>query len=1109
MATTTQTFDNGTAGATLTTVTSGGGGNTAFNFVNSPTNGFIRYTTTAYRGGMAVEFGTTSSAVTAFAEVSTTLGVVSSGQVYGRLRFMLPTLPVDATGVRVMVFVDSTGAFLCDIRVNNAGKVSLRNAAGTAIYTSTLTITAGQWVDCGMAILAFSSTVGQTRFIIYDSVGGTAELFTSTANLNTLGAGGANRFQVGMVRSITNQTVVIDDVYFDTAGFPSVPSATNPSVTAGPLSGATGDSGFTVAYVLADTTSARLVYSTASNLSSPSYSSSAAPGARGAVKFALTGLAADTVYYLGIEADGTLLATGRGQTRTDPVQGSQASHSWAFGSCNWDAPTGPSFAYAAAYAGPYGQPRRLAHQGDMGYPDWTGSATLALVFAWMRAQVASVSLAAAFTVMAHTYNPDNHDWGGDVSDKTAAAGPLVAAAFRELFPHYTLPAADGIGMWYSYVIGRVRYIHLDPRSQRDPQGDPNSPTKTMLGVAQKAWFKAQLLMGEPLKVVAGSYPWRSGTPGDGRWGSYPDEFAELTTFMQTNPVGFPYFTAGDRHYLAADDGSTPDTQGFPSVVGAPFQQSSVATGETWSQGFYNGGAAGVTLTAVGLLDIADTGTAITITYTGKTTNDGVTRVSMVTVVDLSADVSPAGVGSGAAVGSPAVTTGPVGVSPAGIGTGAVVGTPALVAGPVGVSPAGVASGAAVGSPAVTVGAVAVAPAGVPTGAAVGTPTITAGPVEVRPVGIASSEDVGAPTVAAAGSVVAPGGIGSGEAVGSPTVTVGAVVVSPGGIAGAGAVGSPAVTLGPGGQQVISPTGIPSGAAVGSPTVGDAQAQQISPAGIPSALAVGRPMLARMAVKEQPMAPCLWDIDTGCNPEWQAYPPEVQSRATRWATEILWMLSGRRFGTCPVTVRPCQGCGERTWQTFGVLAQGGSEGGWVPYLRDGQWSNCGCAGAHACHPDSEVWLPGPVASVIEVRVGAEVVPDDAYRVDDGNWLVRHDGGEWPRTQNLSLRPGSAGTFTVTYLRGVPVPDAGKVAAGALAVEFARACASAGACRLPREAQSIIRQGIELQLVPDDPGDMLTGVTEADQWLRAVNPHKLRQRPLVASLDLTAPRVTTWG
>jgi hypothetical protein len=188
----TNTFEGGTAGSTITTGNSGGTSGTAFNFIQTVSGGASVYTSSSpYRGTLAGSFssgGTTAG--TAYAEYSTAVASSSSAPVYGRLRFMMPSLPADATGIRVAVITDSAGSFVAELRVTNAGAVSIRGSGGTALATFTGTYAAGTWWDVGLAILAFSTTVGQIQGRKYAGDGTVAQTITSSANQNTLASGG-------------------------------------------------------------------------------------------------------------------------------------------------------------------------------------------------------------------------------------------------------------------------------------------------------------------------------------------------------------------------------------------------------------------------------------------------------------------------------------------------------------------------------------------------------------------------------------------------------------------------------------------------------------------------------------------------------------------------------------------------------------------------------------------------------------------------------------------------------------------------------------------------------------------------------------------------------
>ena len=260
-------------------------------------------------------------------------------------------------------------------------------------------------------------------------------------------------------------------------------------------------------------------------------------------------------------------------------------------------------------------------------------------------------------------------------------------------------------------------------------------------------------------------------------------------------------------------------------------------------------------------------------------------------------------------------------------------------------------------------------------------------------------------------------------------------------------------------------------------------------------------------------PCVWDITPVCCDSWETFSAEVRTAAVDYATTVMWASTGRRFGLCPVTVRPCGrytggGVPSIFGYTFSLYGSGGA--GWYPYIGDdGAWRNCACPATNCgCRPDCEVYLPAPVNSVVEVIQDGIVVPATSYRVDDAKWLVRTDGDCWPLRADINVDSGT-GFFQVTYVRGEPVPNAVLNAAGILACEYAKACTSAGDCRLPATVQSIARQGVNVQFLDFN---MLvergfTGIAEVDAIIRAWNPTGLRSRLKVWSPEIKVPRMTT--
>lgn len=256
-----------------------------------------------------------------------------------------------------------------------------------------------------------------------------------------------------------------------------------------------------------------------------------------------------------------------------------------------------------------------------------------------------------------------------------------------------------------------------------------------------------------------------------------------------------------------------------------------------------------------------------------------------------------------------------------------------------------------------------------------------------------------------------------------------------------------------------------------------------------------------------IGPCGWVIPNPlCCPDWGTYDPTVQTAAKDYAALILWAATGRRFGPCEVTVRPCgiRPCADGTADAFGYNWSGGT---WVPYIYNGNWFNCACPGACTCNPRCQVRLTGPVDSIVEVTIGGVVINPASYRVDNGYWLVRTDGDCWPTCPDMDTDNGT-NVFEVTYLRGEAVPTTLLTAASTLACEWGKAC-TGGACRLGNRVTSLARNGVTIDMV--DPESLLeaglTGITEVDQIIRALNPYGHEHRPRIKAPELRTPRQVT--
>lgn len=232
-------------------------------------------------------------------------------------------------------------------------------------------------------------------------------------------------------------------------------------------------------------------------------------------------------------------------------------------------------------------------------------------------------------------------------------------------------------------------------------------------------------------------------------------------------------------------------------------------------------------------------------------------------------------------------------------------------------------------------------------------------------------------------------------------------------------------------------------------------------------------------------------------------PEVTGIAVQAASDLLWELSGYRYGSCEVLLRPCRTrCRDGWWGSTGWWHDGGWPRAGGPLWLEAACGRCrlGCG----CTDADSLQLPAVVQSVTEVMIDGVVLPSSAYHLFDGRLLVRADGGRWPLCQDWRVPVTGVGAWSVTMVAGEPVPPAGQLALGQLAAEYATWC-STGQCTMPAFTTSKTRQGVTQQFPTAAELRQLglTGLALVDRWLSAVNPGGLRLGPAIWDPDDYAP------
>jgi hypothetical protein len=391
--------------------------------------------------------------------------------------------------------------------------------------------------------------------------------------------------------------------------------------------GATTD---TAAWVRGKVTgvSTRLAVSLSADLSAPIYYGPDAPTADGMVSLEATGLTANTRYYYALEDDSVLDTGFSGTFLTHPVAAGERA-SFIIGAAGDAGLTGAgddSYITSAVSDNPVFDTMRtqalaedwlfFAHLGDMHYRNIATADSALYRAAYDDSLTFNGTLGADarqgrfYRDTALAYVWDDHDFGPNNSDSTAAGNANANAVYRERVPHYTLPAADAI--YQSWQVGRVLFIASDVRSIRDPNSDPQAPTKTMLGSAQKTWME-NLLASTSAEALVWITPsrWLADGTGTDTWNSFLHERDELIDmFGDLGWLDRMIQLTADMHSLSISSGPGNPWGAFPIYMLASMDSDFGSTDPLYDIGSTPGRQ------QYGTIAVQDNGHTIALTGTG-------------------------------------------------------------------------------------------------------------------------------------------------------------------------------------------------------------------------------------------------------------------------------------------------------------------------------------------------------------------------------------------------------------------------------------------------------------------------------------------------------------
>jgi phosphodiesterase/alkaline phosphatase D-like protein len=347
-------------------------------------------------------------------------------------------------------------------------------------------------------------------------------------------------------------------------------------------------------------------------------------------KMSVSGLSAGKQYYYALEVDGKTDPVYRGRFQT-PAVGPQ-SFKFIFGSCIKGSLSRSIYNIMAAE-----DPLFFFCVGDFNYTDST-STSQAPYIAGLDNRMANAKMGPILRNMSSLWMWDDHDYQNDNSNGTSAGRNTSLAVYRDRAPHPPLAFATATDpICFTKQVGRVLFVATDLRSTRSANSDTDNSSKTMMGAAQKQWFKDTLAANTDKFIIwVCSMPWIASTSAGGDdWGGYNTERVELANYMKSLGLeGKICIISGDAHMVAIDNGANADyaTGGGMNIpvfhAAAIEHDSGSLKGGPYSEGYVTGAG------HIGIVDITDDGDEITVDWSAKRDSDGTVIKSLSFTVNL-------------------------------------------------------------------------------------------------------------------------------------------------------------------------------------------------------------------------------------------------------------------------------------------------------------------------------------------------------------------------------------------------------------------------------------------------------------------------------------------
>jgi hypothetical protein len=351
------------------------------------------------------------------------------------------------------------------------------------------------------------------------------------------------------------------------------------------------------------------------------------------LRLSATGLTPNTQYYYALRVDNTVFTGHVGKFKT--ITTSSAAMSFEFTAASCARPTAAAQSTMNKMVATHPNALFFMSLGD--YPYASGQTTDAAFSKFRDDLLIWTNDAHKQIPVEYVYSDSDFGYENAAAAEAAGAGTRdvsVANARRRVPLRGKRSASVTADIAHSFVIGRVRFVVTDNRSNAESIGGTQNVDRTILGETQKAWFKNEILAAKN----AGQFVvWMSdnavtGAPVFGStdlWSNYSQERAEIYNYINAQQMGKRIMVvAGDMHALAYYNGTgthdfaTGGGSNLPVAQCAAIDSGSSSKGGPYTIGPINGDTiAGTNVNATtnqwGHLSVTDTGgDSITVTFTG-------------------------------------------------------------------------------------------------------------------------------------------------------------------------------------------------------------------------------------------------------------------------------------------------------------------------------------------------------------------------------------------------------------------------------------------------------------------------------------------------------------